>query len=77
MVNAELFQKMNPNYTRLSINILCKHLKDSGISFWSSSDYFEINSVVQINKVDLEDANNNDLLLCSSTVLGFSLNNKL
>ena len=32
---------------------------------------------MQINKVDLEEANDNDLLLCSSTVLGFSLNNKL
>jgi hypothetical protein len=77
IVDAKLFQKMNLNYTRPSINIPCKRLEDSGISFWSFSNHFEINSVVQINKLDPEDANDNDLLLCSPTVLGFSLNNKL
>jgi hypothetical protein len=76
MVDAQLFQKMNPNYARPSINIPQERLEDSGLSFWQV-DEFEISDLVKINKVDPEEANDNDLLLCSPTVLGFSLNDKL
>jgi hypothetical protein len=74
MVDAELFQKMNPNYTRPSINIPQKRPEDSGLTFWQSE---EISDPVKINKVDPEEANDRDVLLCSPTVLGFSLNDKL
>jgi len=67
---------MNPNYAKLSINILQERLEGSRLSFWQVNK-FKISDLVKINKVDLEEANNNNLLLCSLTVLGFSLNNKL
>jgi hypothetical protein len=76
MVDAKLFQKMNPNYTRPSVNIPCKRSEGSGLSFWDC-DESESNSAAQTNKVDPEEANDTDLLLCSPTVLGFSLNDKL
>jgi hypothetical protein len=77
IVNAKLFQRMNPNYTRLSVNISRKRLEGSRLSFWTSKDLTKSNLAVQINKVDLEEANDDNLLLFSLTVLSFSLNNKL
>ena len=78
MVDAELFRRMNPNYTRPSVNIPIhrKRSEGSGLSFWDC-DESKSNSAAQTNKVDLEEANDTDLLLCSPTVLGFSLNDKL
>jgi hypothetical protein len=79
MVDAKLFWRMNLNYTRPSVNIPIphKHLEGSGLSFWTSKDLTKSDPTVQINKVDPEEANDDDLLLFSPTVLGFSLNNKL
>jgi hypothetical protein len=38
MVDAKLFQKMNLNYTRPSVNIPRKRLEGSGLSFWDCDE---------------------------------------
>jgi len=76
IVDSELFQRMNPNYTRPNINLPHKRSDGSGLSFWECIES-DSNSVAQTNKVDPEEANDTDLLVCSPTVLGFSLNDKL
>jgi hypothetical protein len=81
MVDAVLFQKMDPNYSRPSVNIPSK--RSRGCFSFDFDQWEELNDEpsepdqAKTNKVDLEKVDDNDLLLCSPTVLGFSLNDKL
>lgn len=76
MVDAVLFQEINPNYTRPSI-----FKNSNSIDLWD----LMINGVsrVQIDEsairrsMDLDALSDEDLLICSPTVLGFSLDDKL
>jgi hypothetical protein len=81
IVDAVLFQKVDLNYTKLSINIPNKYLDgDTDFIFtWNLTNNL-INSEldeVKINTKDLGEVTKDDLLLCSLTVLGFSFDNKL
>ena len=81
MVDAVLFRKVNPNYTRPSINIPNK-CSGGGTDFiftWDLTDDL-LNSELdeaKINTKDLGEVTEDDLLLCSPTVLGFSFDDKL
>jgi hypothetical protein len=80
MVDAVLFQKIDPNYTRPSINIPSKRSRGSfqlNLDEWDVDEPGSEPDQAKTNKVDLENVDDNDLLLCSPTVLGFSLNDKL
>jgi hypothetical protein len=82
MVDHALFLKTNPNYSRPSINqVANKRLGDSDIvDLWDLFDDDPASSQpdqVKLHARDLGDAKDEDLLICSPTVLGFSLHDKL
>jgi hypothetical protein len=70
MIDAQQFRKWNPNYARLAtikphINLLGRHSNH------------EIVDRVRSNGMDPSDLEEEDLAICSPTVLGFSLNEKV
>jgi hypothetical protein len=75
MVDAASFQEINPNYTRPSI------FKGSdSIDLWLIVDPASSNQIDESamkSSMDLDALTDEDLLICSPTVLGFSLNDKL
>ncbi|KAI9695805.1 MAG: hypothetical protein M1836_006071 [Candelina mexicana] len=79
MIDAVYFQEANPNYTRPHINKSGK--RDStdigGIMFWSGDDLKKQSNQVKSNGTDPAEMKEEDLILCSSIVPGFSYGNKL
>lgn len=75
MVDPVKFQQDNPNYTRPSI-----FKKSGGIGIWHDLDdapSTQLNESVVRKGVDINELSEEDFLLCSPTVLGYSLENKL
>lgn len=77
VIDAAFFRELNPNYTRPRIDELGK--QNSSNSIWYSFDDLSENQIGKIQGISMEPArlNDNDLLLCSPTVLGFSFDDKL
>jgi len=76
IVNLVLFQEYNPNYTKPSINKLRKHI-NSDIYIFNISILGEKKlNKVKSNSKEPTELKINNLLICSPTILGFSLNNK-
>ncbi|ELR10095.1 hypothetical protein GMDG_04495 [Pseudogymnoascus destructans 20631-21] len=75
MIDAASFQEINPNYTRPSI------FKGSdSIDLWLIVDPASSNQIDESamkSSMDLDALTDEDFLICSPTVLGFSLNDKL
>ncbi|OAF54639.1 hypothetical protein VC83_08806 [Pseudogymnoascus destructans] len=75
MVDAAMFQEINPNYTRPSI-----FKSTNSIDLWLLGDTTSSNKLDESameSSVNLDALTDEDLLICSPTVLGFSLNDKL
>jgi hypothetical protein len=75
MVDAAMFQEINPNYTRPSI-----FKSTNSIDLWLFGDTTSSNKLDESameSSVNLDALTDEDLLICSPTVLGFSLNDKL
>ncbi|ELR10673.1 hypothetical protein GMDG_04940 [Pseudogymnoascus destructans 20631-21] len=75
MVDAAMFQELNPNYTRPSI-----FKSTNSIDLWLFGDTTSSNKLDESameSSVNLDALTDEDLLICSPTVLGFSLNDKL
>jgi hypothetical protein len=83
MVDAAYFREANPNYARPSINEPDRAGPPgpSGISWvvFGSEDNTRkrTSDSIRSNGVDLLEVKGDDLLICSPTMLGFSLSNKL
>jgi hypothetical protein len=83
IVDAAQFQKINPNYVRPTI-IKTSNSRSSDPSIIDLHDLFEDRpppppgaDQVKVNGIDLDLQDKDNLIICSLTVLGFSLNNKL
>ena len=78
MVDAIYFREANPNYARASINEPNK--ESSSLSDWTifgSDDSEKSPNAVKKTSMEPSDVKGDDLLICSLTLLGFSLGNKL
>lgn len=79
MIDAVFFYEANPNHTRPSINGLAK--QDSSDEAWMifGGDDGSANQSQQVksNGKDPAELNEDDLILCSPTVPGFSYGNKI
>ena len=74
MIDAEQFRKSNPSYPRLFTNKSGSAI-DMSFGLWSSTEQAD-SERVRSNGVDRGDLNNDDSLICSPTVMGFSLGDK-
>jgi len=78
MVDAAYFREANPNYARASIE---ESNESSSPPSWtilgSDDDSKESSDVVKSNGMEPLDVKGDDILIYSSTMLGFSLRNKL
>ena len=78
IVDAIYFREANPNYVRVSID---KPNKESSLlSGWTilgSDDSKKSPDIVKKTSIEPLDVKGDDLLICSPTLLGFSLGNKL
>lgn len=75
MVDAAMFQEINPNYTRLSI-----FKSANSVELWLIGDTASSNKLDESaieSSINLDALTDEDLLICSPTVLGFSLTDKL
>ncbi|KFZ23239.1 hypothetical protein V502_02283 [Pseudogymnoascus sp. VKM F-4520 (FW-2644)] len=75
MVDVATFQEINPNYTRPSI-----FKSANSVELWLIGDTTSSNQIdksVMKSSMDLDALTDEDLLICSPTVLGFSLEDKL
>ena len=79
MVDAAYFREANPNYARASIEEPDKESSSPpGWTILGSDDDSETSfDVVKSNGMEPSDVKGDELLICSPTVLGFSLGNKL
>lgn len=79
MIDAVYFQEANPNHTGPRISELGE--RDStdigGISFWSGDELDNQSNQVKSNGTDPAEMKEEDLILCSPTVPGFSYANKM
>ena len=80
IVDPVLFREYNPNYTKPSIDELRKHT-NSDMYVFDFAKLFDNPAEKKLDKVksngkDPAELKNDDLLICSPTVLGFSLNDK-
>jgi hypothetical protein len=78
MVDAIYFREANPNYARASIDEPDK--ESSSLSGWTilgSDDSEKSPDAVKKTGMEPSDVKGDDLLICSPTLLGFSLGNKL
>ena len=79
MVDAAYFREANPNYARASIEE--SDSESSSLPGWtilgSDDDSEESPDAVKSNGMEPLDVKGDDILICSPTVLGFSLGNKL
>jgi hypothetical protein len=78
MVDAAYFREANPNYARVSIEESDESSSPPGWNIFGSGDDSEESSdAVKSNGMEPSDVKGDDILICSPTVLGFSLGNKL
>lgn len=79
IVNVAYFREANPNYVKASINESEKERPSgNGWVIWETEDDSEKSSdAVKSTEKGLSDVTGDDLLICSSTMLGFSLATKL
>jgi hypothetical protein len=82
IVDAAFFRQINPNYTRPSITSAAETRSGNPafINLWDSITDDPSSSPpdpVKIKSVDRDELKEDDFLLCSPTVLGFSLDDKL
>ena len=71
MVDVACFRKINPNYTRPHINELARSSSSDGIFiFFSDTEEEEVKSK------GLETVSEDDLMICSQTIYGWSFDNK-
>ena len=76
IVDPVLFQEYNPNYTKPNINKLRKHINSDIYVFDFSKLGEKKLDKVKSNGKEPAKLKNNNLLICSLTILGFNLNNK-
>ncbi|OCL12971.1 P-loop containing nucleoside triphosphate hydrolase protein [Glonium stellatum] len=76
IVDPALFREYNPNYTKPSIDELRKHTNSDMYAFNFSKPGEKKLNEVKSNGKEPAELKNDDLLICSPTVLGFSLNYK-
>jgi hypothetical protein len=79
IVDAAYFREANPNYARASIEDSDREslTTPSWTIFGSDDDSKELSDVVKSNGMEPSDIKGDGLLICSLTMLGFSLGNKL
>ncbi len=80
MVDAAFFREANPNYARASIDKSDKGSSSTSAwdDLWGDDDDSEKSSdLVKSNDIKPSDVKGESLLICSPTLLGFSLGNKL
>ena len=79
MVDAAYFREANPNYARASINESEKEssLGNGWFIFGDEGDAEKASDSVKTNGLEPSEVEGDDLLICSPTVLGFSLGIKL
>ena len=70
MVDAAFFRRVNPNYDTPQVG------ESSWSFFWESAGSNENRNDIKNSEVPLHELGYHDLLVCSPTVLGFSLNDK-
>ena len=74
VVDAQQFRKSNPNYPRLFAQSSCS-TGDTLFGFTSATDQADSKRVKSVS-VTQSGLSDNDLLICSPTVLAFSLSDK-
>ena len=73
MVDVAYFRKVNPNYNRPHINKLARLSSSNGIFIlWSDTEAEHVKS----NGINMETISEDDLMICSQTVYGWSFGNK-
>ncbi|KAL9629437.1 MAG: hypothetical protein Q9164_006881 [Protoblastenia rupestris] len=73
MVDVAYFRKVNPNYARPQVNELARPSSSDGIYIlWSDTEADEVKS----NGLDTTTISEEDLMICSQTVYGWSFGNK-
>jgi hypothetical protein len=73
MVDVAYFRKVNPNYARPQVNELARSSSSDGFwTLWSDTEADEVKS----NGLDTETMSEDDLMICSQTVYGWSFGNK-
>ena len=78
MVDAAYFREANPNYARPSIDESNKNSSNNDWVLWGEKDSSEkLPDVVKSNGMEPANVEGDGLLICSPTVLGFSLGIKL
>jgi hypothetical protein len=79
MIDAREFTRANPNYSSLRISSHGYRLEESCRDHMRTLAYRTPNdlNIVKTNAMALNEIKEEDLLLCSATVLGFSLSNSL
>jgi len=79
IVDATYFREANPNYTKASINELEKEssLGNNWFVFRNKDNAEKTSDSVKTNGLEPSEVKGDNLLICSPTVLGFSLGIKL
>ncbi|KAL8671532.1 MAG: hypothetical protein Q9168_003977 [Polycauliona sp. 1 TL-2023] len=73
MVDVAYFRKVNPNYARPQVNELARSSSSDGFwILWSDTEADEVKS----NGLDTKIMSEDDLMICSQTVYGWSFGNK-
>jgi len=72
MVDVAYFRKVNPNYARPHINELARPTSTNDFCILFEADTEEVKS----NGLDTKMLSEDDLMICSQTVYGWSFGNK-
>ena len=73
MVDVAYFRKVNPNYARPQVNELARTSSSNSIYIlWSDTEADEVKS----SGLDTKNISEDDLMICSQTVYGWSFGNK-
>lgn len=75
MVDVSYFRKANPNYTRPHINELARPSSSTGYAFIALFDDESDN--IKSNGIDTNNMSDEELMVCSQTVYGWSFDNKM
>ena len=79
LVDPALFWKLDPNYSRPRLNLPKSRSRGSvliDVSEWDDLSSSK-SALSKMDAKDLSEVDDNDLVLCSPTVLGYSLTNKM
>jgi hypothetical protein len=72
MVDVAYFRKANPNYIRPHINALARPNSSDGFFIFSDTEA----DAVKSSSLDMKAMSEDDLMICSQTVYGWSFGNK-